>query len=109
MKLNLKNTSSQLYKESDVWRLKVAALQQNVSDFTGVTIVPINDKYDPKYTTDADIVIMAVDDMAVRKTDSWMTYNKNEAYDWLPYGMNVLWVISIHTRLWATIVYEDMV
>ena len=65
--VELKNTSSQLYKESDVWRLKVAALQHNVSDFTGVTIVPINDKYDPKYTADADIVIIAVDNMATRK------------------------------------------
>lgn len=65
--VELKNTSSQLYKESDIWKLKVEALHDNVLEFTGINIVAINDKYKAEYTNDADIVIMAVDDMAVRR------------------------------------------
>lgn len=65
--VELKNTSSQLYKESDIWKLKVEALRDNVLEFTGINIAAINDKYKAEYTNDADIVIMAVDDMAVRR------------------------------------------
>jgi molybdopterin/thiamine biosynthesis adenylyltransferase len=38
-----------------------------VLEFTGINITAINDKYKAEYTKDADIVIMAVDDMAVRR------------------------------------------
>lgn len=65
--VELKNTSSQLYREDDVGKLKVDALHDNVLAFTGIDIKTYNSKYKAEYTNDADIVIMAVDDMAVRR------------------------------------------
>lgn len=65
--VELKNTSSQLYREDDVGKLKVDALHDNVLAFTGIDIKVHNSKYEAQHTNDADIVIMAVDDMAVRR------------------------------------------
>lgn len=65
--VELKNTSSQLYKESDIWLSKVTALQTNVQEFTGIVIKTQPYKFEPSMVKDADIVIMAVDDMEVRK------------------------------------------
>ena len=61
------NLASQLYKESDIGIPKVVALQQNVKEFTGVTINALFDKYKPEMVKDADIVIIWVDNMATRK------------------------------------------
>lgn len=65
--VEMKNTSSQLYKESDIGMGKVRALWQNVKNFTGIQITEIMDRFKPEYVKDADIVISAVDNMATRR------------------------------------------
>ena len=65
--VELKNTSSQLYRESDIGMGKVRALWQNVKNFTGIQITEIMDRFKPEHVKDAEIVIFAVDQMAVRK------------------------------------------
>ena len=65
--VELKNTSSQLYKQDDIGELKTYALQQNVKAFTGIEIKTINKSFEPEDVKDADIVIAAVDVMSVRK------------------------------------------
>jgi len=61
------NLASQLYKESDIWHPKVAALWWNVKEFTGIQINPVMEKFKPEHVKDADIVIIGVDNMATRK------------------------------------------
>lgn len=61
------NLASQLYKETDVNKVKVLALQENVLAFTGITIQTISSKFRPEMVKDADIVIIGVDNMATRK------------------------------------------
>lgn len=61
------NVASQFYKESQLWVLKVEALKQNVLEFSGVEIKTINWKYEPSHAEWMDIVIMAVDNMDVRR------------------------------------------
>lgn len=61
------NVASQFYKESQLGISKVSALQENVKDFSWVDIKVINGKYQKEYADDMDIVIMAVDNMDVRK------------------------------------------
>lgn len=61
------NLSSQLYKETDIGKPKVSALQENVKTFTGIDIKTINDRFTPDMVKDADIVIIGVDNMATRK------------------------------------------
>jgi len=65
--VEMKNTSSQLYKESDIWLSKVTALQTNIIEFTGVVIKTEPYKFEPRMVEDADIVISAVDNMATRR------------------------------------------
>lgn len=65
--VELKNTSSQLYKQEDIGKMKVQALHDNVLAFTWTDIQVFNDKFKPEYVKDADIVIAAVDVMSVRK------------------------------------------
>jgi molybdopterin/thiamine biosynthesis adenylyltransferase len=61
------NVASQFYKESQLGILKVEALKQNVLDFSWVEIKAINGKYEASHAEWMDIVIMAVDNMDVRK------------------------------------------
>jgi len=90
--------------------LKVTALQENVAAFTGVTITPINDKYKKEYTDDADIVIMAVDNMATRKEiatsitsktkrflDCRMAAEAFEIYNYIP-----VLEMPLYLRTWFT-------
>ena len=65
--VELKNTSSQLYKESDIGLPKVVALANNVKEFTGIEIKRDQNKFKPDHVKDADLVILAVDQMSVRK------------------------------------------
>ena len=61
------NVASQFYKTSQIGLPKVEALAQNVLEFTAVEITAINGRYAPEYTKIADIVILAVDNMEVRR------------------------------------------
>lgn len=108
--VELKNTSSQLYRESDIWRPKVTALQENVAAFTGITITPIVDRYKKEYTDDADIVIMAIDNMATRREvaeslttktermiDCRMAWEFFEIYNYIP-----VYELQIYLSTWYT-------
>lgn len=64
--VELHNTASQFYKQSQLWIPKVIALRDNIEEFTWVRIIPINEKFRKEHVVFADIVIMAVDNMAVR-------------------------------------------
>jgi len=61
------NIASQFYKESQKWMPKVESLRDNVLDFTGVEIKIYNRPYLPEDSLDKDIIILAVDNMDVRK------------------------------------------
>lgn len=61
------NIASQNYWPSQKWMLKVEALRDNILFKTWVEINVINGKYTPAMAEDIDIVIMAVDNMDVRK------------------------------------------
>lgn len=108
--VELKNTSSQLYREDDVWKLKVDALHDNVLAFTWVSIHTYNSKYEPEFTKDADIVIMAVDNMAVRRQiaegltiktqrmlDCRMAAEAFEIYNYIP-----VYELPLYLRTWYT-------
>lgn len=61
------NLASQLYKEADIGRDKVSALQENIEAFTGIRIEALPSKFIPAMLEGIDIVIMWVDNMATRK------------------------------------------
>lgn len=65
-KVELHNTASQFYKTTDIGNSKVEALYKNVFEFTWVKIETIYSKFNPEMVKDADIVIMAVDNMKTR-------------------------------------------
>lgn len=61
------NMNCQFYRHSDIGKKKVVALQELIKDFTGFEIKVHDKKVDPKDAIVADVVISAVDNMAVRK------------------------------------------
>lgn len=61
------NTSSQFYGMSQLWQPKVEALKQNIKLMCDEDIEIINDKYKPEDFADCDILILALDSLAVRK------------------------------------------
>lgn len=71
------NLSSQLFRYKDIGKSKVLALADIINDFTGITINAVNDKYTGAILN-SDIVICAVDSMAVRK-EIWDA-NKNVGF-----------------------------
>jgi molybdopterin/thiamine biosynthesis adenylyltransferase len=61
------NMNCQFYRTSDIGRKKVDALHDLVYDFTGQQIVAYDKKLGVLDTITADIVIVAVDNMKIRK------------------------------------------
>lgn len=80
------NVASQFYKTNQVGSPKVEALRDNVLEFTGVEIKAINEKYKPEHTAGADIVILAVDNMDVRKEIVDTCEAKLAIIDWRMWG-----------------------
>lgn len=78
-KIENHNISSQFYKTNQLEKLKVESLASNVEEFTWILPKAINEKYKPEHTEDADIIIMWVDDMEVRK-DIVETSNPNLSF-----------------------------
>lgn len=76
------NIASQFYKTDQIGRHKVEALKENVVEFTWVEINAIHDKYKPEYTEWADIVILAVDNMDVRREIVESCHAKLWVIDW---------------------------
>lgn len=61
------NTSSQFYSMKQLWENKVEALKNNIFNMADEMIEVVNDKYKPEYFEDCDILILALDSLAVRK------------------------------------------
>lgn len=98
------NVASQFYKESDLWKLKTESLKNNIKEFTWVEIKTINDKYRSEFTKDADIVIIAVDNMKTRREvveslttktirfiDWRMAWRAFELYNYIPVYENEIY------------------
>lgn len=61
------NTSSQFYSMEQLWQVKVEALQENINKMANENIEIINKKYEPEDFADCDILILALDSLAIRK------------------------------------------
>ena len=61
------NTSSQFYSITQLGEPKVNALRSNVVSLADEEIEIINDKYRPEYFEDCDILVLALDSLAVRR------------------------------------------
>lgn len=61
------NTSSQFYSMAQLGKPKVEALKENIKTMCDEEIEIVNDKYKPEYFTDCQILVLALDSLAVRK------------------------------------------
>ena len=61
------NTSSQFYSMEQLWKPKVEMLKENIKKMCDEDIEIVNDKYKPEYFEDCQILILALDSLAVRK------------------------------------------
>lgn len=61
------NTSSQFYSMDQLWKPKVEMLKQNIKQMCDEDIEIVNSKYEPWIFDDCDILILALDSLAVRK------------------------------------------
>lgn len=61
------NTSSQFYSMEQLWKPKVEMLKQNIKLMCDEDIEIVNDKYKPEDFADCNILILALDSLAVRK------------------------------------------
>lgn len=61
------NTSSQFYSMQQLWKPKVEMLKQNIKLMCDEDIEIVNGKYKPWMFDDCDILILALDSLAVRK------------------------------------------
>lgn len=65
--VDIVNTSSQFYGWKDLGKPKVEQLKLNIFNMADENIEIINDKYKPEYFEDCDILVLALDSLAVRK------------------------------------------
>lgn len=65
--VTIENIGPQFYNEDQLGMPKVSALKVNVVPFADGYINDINEKFHPSHVKEADIVIMAVDKMDIRK------------------------------------------
>lgn len=61
------NTSSQFYSMTQLGQPKVEALKENIKKMCDEDIEIVNDKYKAEYFKDCQILILALDSLAVRK------------------------------------------
>lgn len=61
------NTSSQFYSMTQLDKPKVEMLKENILNMANEEIEIINDKYKPEYFADCDVLVLALDSLAVRK------------------------------------------
>lgn len=61
------NTSSQFYWMTQLWKTKVEMLKENIKQMCDEDIEIVNDKYKPEYFSDCQILVLALDSLAVRK------------------------------------------
>lgn len=65
--VEVENTGSQFYREKDIWKLKVEALQEQVLEQTGVNIDIVKSKYKKSNIKGYDIIVLALDNLETRK------------------------------------------
>lgn len=65
--VEIHNTASQFYKQSDIGKFKVDAMKENLLDFNWIEIKTFNEPYKAEHVIGADIVLALVDNMDVRK------------------------------------------
>ena len=65
--VEIENTWSQFYREKDIWKLKVEALQEQVLEQTGVNIDIVKSKYKKSNIKGYDIIVLALDNLETRK------------------------------------------
>lgn len=65
--VEIENTGSQFYREKDIWKLKVEALQEQVLEQTGVNIDIVKSKYKKSNIKGYDIIVLALDNLETRK------------------------------------------
>lgn len=61
------NTSSQFYSMWQLWKPKVEMLKENIKQMCDEDIEIVNSKYEPGMFDDCDILVLALDSLAVRK------------------------------------------
>ena len=61
------NTSSQFYSMNQLWKPKVEMLKENIKKMCDEDIEIVNGKYEKWMFDDCDILILALDSLAVRK------------------------------------------
>lgn len=66
-KVEIENTGSQFYREKDIWKYKVEALQEQVAEQTGVKIDIVKSKYRSSNIKGYDIIVLALDNLETRK------------------------------------------
>jgi len=65
--VEIENTWSQFYREKDIWKLKVEALQEQVLEQTGVNIDIVKSRYKKSNIKGYDIIVLALDNLETRK------------------------------------------
>ena len=75
-KVEIENTGSQFYREKDIGKYKVEALQEQVAEQTGVKIDIVKTKYKASNIKGYDIIVLALDNLETRKQivedcDNW--------------------------------------
>lgn len=65
--VDIVNTSSQFYSMTQLGKPKVEMLKENIKQMCDEDIEIVNDKYKPEDFADCDILILALDSLAVRK------------------------------------------
>lgn len=64
--VEIHNTASQFYKQSDCWKKKVEAIAENLLLFNDVSVSYHHEAYNKSHIEWADIVVIAVDNMDIR-------------------------------------------
>ena len=75
-KVEIENTGSQFYREKDIGKYKVEALQEQILEQTGVKIDIVKTKYKASNIKGYDIIVLALDNLETRKQivedcDNW--------------------------------------
>ena len=66
-KVEIENTGSQFFREKDIWKCKVEALQEQVLEQTGIKVDIVKTKYKSANIKGYDVIVLALDNLETRK------------------------------------------